>query len=63
MQVPIAKASVPLDNKLLASLPRDHFDRLLGDTPLAPRTDKAHRLVSEVGSQIPGRSAGSDFRH
>jgi CRP-like cAMP-binding protein len=25
------------------------FDRLLGDTPLAPRTDKMHRLVSEVG--------------
>ncbi len=25
------------------------FDRLLGDTPLAPRTDKNHRLVSEVG--------------
>ena len=25
------------------------FDRLLGDTPLAPRTDKKHRLVSEVG--------------
>src|SRR3984885_10444239 len=35
------------------------FDRLLGDTPLAPRTDKTHRLVSEVGSQIPGRSAAS----
>jgi CRP-like cAMP-binding protein len=25
------------------------FDRLLGDTPVAPRTDKKHRLVSEVG--------------
>ena len=25
------------------------FDRLLGDTPLAPRTDKTHRLVSELG--------------
>lgn len=25
------------------------FDRLLGDTVLAPRTDKKHRLVSEVG--------------
>jgi CRP-like cAMP-binding protein len=25
------------------------FDRLLGDTAVAPRTDKAHRLVSEVG--------------
>src|SRR4030081_459466 len=29
VQVPVAKASLPLDNKLLASLPRDHFDRLL----------------------------------
>jgi CRP-like cAMP-binding protein len=28
---------------------RLEFDRLLGDTPLAPRTDKTHRLVSEVG--------------
>ncbi len=25
------------------------FDRLLGDTPLAPRADKAHRSVREVG--------------
>jgi CRP-like cAMP-binding protein len=25
------------------------FDRLLGDTPLAPRTDKTHRLVNDVG--------------
>jgi CRP-like cAMP-binding protein len=25
------------------------FDRLLGDTPVAPRTDKKHRLISEVG--------------
>src|SRR6202049_2486055 len=25
------------------------FDRLLGDTRLAPRTDKKHRLVGEVG--------------
>jgi CRP-like cAMP-binding protein len=25
------------------------FDRLLGDTPAAPRTDKRHRLISEVG--------------
>jgi CRP-like cAMP-binding protein len=28
---------------------KQEFDRLLGDTPLAPRTDKKHRLVSEVG--------------
>jgi Crp-like helix-turn-helix domain len=25
------------------------FDRLLGDTPTAPRTGKKHRLISEVG--------------
>jgi CRP-like cAMP-binding protein len=25
------------------------FDRLLGDTPIAPRTDKKHRLISELG--------------
>jgi CRP-like cAMP-binding protein len=29
VQVPVPKASLPLDNRLLASLPRDHFDRLL----------------------------------
>ena len=28
---------------------RLEFDRLLGDTPLAPRTDKKRRLVSEIG--------------
>jgi CRP-like cAMP-binding protein len=28
---------------------RLEFDRLLGDTPLVPRTDKKHRLISEVG--------------
>ena len=28
---------------------RLEFDRLLGDTAGAPRTDKKHRLVSEVG--------------
>ncbi len=28
---------------------RLEFDRLLGDTPLAPRADKKHRLASEVG--------------
>ena len=29
MPVPVSNAGLPLDNKLLASLPRDHFDRLL----------------------------------
>jgi hypothetical protein len=28
---------------------RLEFDRLLGDTPLSPRSDKKHRLVSQVG--------------
>jgi len=27
---------------------RQEFDRLLGDIPIAPRTDKRHRLVSDV---------------
>jgi CRP-like cAMP-binding protein len=30
-------------------LSKEEFDRLLGDTALAPRTDKTHRLISEVG--------------
>jgi len=25
------------------------FDKLLGDTPVEPRTDRKHRLISEVG--------------
>ncbi len=29
MQIPLPKASLPLDNQLLASLPRESFDRLL----------------------------------
>ena len=28
---------------------KGEFDRLLGDTAVAPRTDKTHRLISEVG--------------
>ncbi len=30
-------------------LSKVEFDRLLGDTAVAPRTDKTHRLISEVG--------------
>jgi CRP-like cAMP-binding protein len=30
-------------------LSKREFDRLLGDTPLAPRTDKANRSISRVG--------------
>jgi len=29
VQVPVSKPGLPLDNKLLSALPRDHFDRLL----------------------------------
>jgi CRP-like cAMP-binding protein len=29
VQAPVLNAGLPLDNKLLAALPRDHFDRLL----------------------------------
>ena len=31
------------------SISKLEFDRMLGDTAIAPRTDKKHRLVSEVG--------------
>jgi CRP-like cAMP-binding protein len=31
------------------TISKQAFDRLLGDTPLTPRTDKKHRLISEVG--------------
>src|SRR6202035_1620780 len=53
VQLPVSKASLPLDNKLLASLPRDHFDRLLphlvtiplpqGDV-LAEAGDEGHQI-------------------
>jgi CRP-like cAMP-binding protein len=29
VHIPVSKVGLPLDNKLLAALPRDHFDRLL----------------------------------
>jgi DNA-binding FadR family transcriptional regulator len=28
---------------------RLEFDRLLGDTAISPRTDKTHRLISQIG--------------
>jgi CRP-like cAMP-binding protein len=34
------------------AISRLEFDRLLGDTPLAPRTDKKHRLLTEVGGLV-----------
>ena len=50
MQVSIAKASLPLDNKLLASLPRDHFDRLLPhlSTVVLPQGD----ILVEAGDEV-----------
>src|SRR6202035_4839633 len=46
----IAKVSVPLDNKLLASLPRDHFDRLLPhlSTVVLPQGD----ILVEAGDEV-----------
>jgi CRP-like cAMP-binding protein len=45
---------------------KQEFDRLLGDTAVAPRTDKANRLISQVGEAGEqdhiGRPAASGFR-
>ena len=50
MQVSVVKASLPLDNKLLASLPRDHFDRLLPhlSTVSLPQGD----VLAEAGDEV-----------
>jgi len=50
VQVPVAKAGLPLDNKLLASLPRDHFDRLLPhlSTVVLPQGD----ILVEAGDEV-----------
>jgi len=50
VQLPVPKASLPLDNKLLASLPRDHFDRLLPHfvTLSLPQGD----VLIEAGDEI-----------
>ena len=50
MAVPISNAGFPLDNKLLASLPRDHFERLqphLVTIPL-PQGD----VLTEAGDEV-----------
>jgi len=39
------------------------FDRLLGDTPLSPRTDRKHRLLSDIGKSPVSPATQSDFRH
>jgi CRP-like cAMP-binding protein len=50
VQAPDPKASLPLDNKLLASLPRDHFERLLPQltTVSLPQGD----VLVEAGDEV-----------
>ena len=50
MQVPLSKAGLPLDNKLLASLPRDHFDRLLPN--LASVNLPQGLVLNEAGDEV-----------
>lgn len=50
MQIAASKTSLPLDNKLLAALPRDHFDRLHGhlSTVLLPQG----LVLTEAGDEV-----------
>src|SRR5450756_1555395 len=50
MHVAVAKVSLPLDNKLIPSLPRDHFDRLLPhlSTVVLPQGD----VLTEAGDEV-----------
>ena len=50
MQVSVAKASLPLDNKLLASLPRDHFDRLLPHLSTIPLQQGT--VLNQAGDEV-----------
>ena len=50
VQVPLSKASLPLDNKLLASLPRDHFDRLLPN--LVSVNLPQGQVLNEAGDEV-----------
>ena len=50
MQIPVAKAGLPLDNKLLASLPRDHFDRLLPN--LSSVSLQQGTVLFEAGDEV-----------
>ena len=50
MQVPLPKASLPLDNKLLASLPRDDFDRLLPHLSMVSLAQGA--VLTEAGDEV-----------
>jgi len=50
VQVPVPKASHPLDNKLLSSLPRDHFDRLLPH--LSTLSMQQGNVLFEAGDEV-----------
>src|SRR4030081_1085664 len=50
VQVPVSKAGLPLDNKLLASLPRDHFDRLLPN--LVSVNLQQGLVLNEAGDEV-----------
>ena len=48
--MPVSNASLPLDNKLLASLPRSHFDRLLPH--LTTVTPQQGVVLYEAGNEV-----------
>ena len=50
MPLPISKAGLPLDNKLLASLPRDDFDRLLPHLSTVALQQGA--VLTEAGDEV-----------
>ena len=50
MSVPIFKSAIPLDNKLLTSLPRDHFDRLLPNLSTVSLQQGA--VLYEAGDEV-----------
>ncbi len=50
MPVPVSKAGLPLDNKLLASLPRDDFDRLAPH--LATVSLQQGAVLTEAGDEV-----------
>jgi CRP-like cAMP-binding protein len=50
VRVPVSSVGFPLDNKLLASLPRDHFDRLLPH--LSPVQLPQGLVLFEAGDEV-----------
>ena len=50
MPVPVSKTVLPLDNKLLASLPRDDFDRLLPH--LSTIIVQQGAVLTEAGDEV-----------